>query len=690
MPLQTGQIINNRYRIVKLLGVGGFGAVYRAWDLNLTKPCALKENLEATPASIRQFTREAVILAALSHPNLPRVTDHFSIPGQGQYLVMDFIEGEDLEKLVERQGPLPPQQAISWISQIVGALSYLHSRQTPVLHRDVKPANIRIAPTGQAILVDFGLVKECTASRTTVGGRAVTPGYSPPEQYGQGITDVRSDVYALGATLYMLITGIVPIESIQRIGRDTLRPAHQVNPLIPIGVGEAVTKAMNLSQANRFQSVADFEKALRTPYVQPALPQIIVDPQKITPPKQRSIQGRLRPWIIGCMLLLSLVCTGFLSINLFGGFPKVIPVFLHLFETQTVPAVSISPRPPSTHTATYQPIVTATPQPAITHTPQPAITATPQPAITNTPQPTVTDIPQSTARKPKLVVFSSSQVDSSEDTQSDLFLLKADGTISKLINDPADDWGRAWSPDGLQIAFTSDRSGNWQLYVLDLASGDIVQVTNSDKGARHPAWSLDGNWIAFNSRTEDRLNAQVCLLRVSSRIITLLTSDGASGRPTWSPDGRRLAFNGARVDTNEDGTIDSIDVMDILTIDINTKIETNLTNSPAYLDLAPAYSPDGNWIVFSSYHGDTNDDGDIDVSDNADLYLVRSDGLDEKRLTYTDDLSEGDPYFITERQILYIVHGEKSNALYMINLDGSGQRQLLDNYGLIQLPAVAP
>src|SRR5512136_1786958 len=104
MPLSPGQILNNRYRIVKLLGQGGFGAVYQAWDLNLRKHWALKENLDTSPEAERQFTREATILATLSHPNLPRVTDHFSIPGQGHYLVMDFIEGEDLESILKHQG----------------------------------------------------------------------------------------------------------------------------------------------------------------------------------------------------------------------------------------------------------------------------------------------------------------------------------------------------------------------------------------------------------------------------------------------------------------------------------------------------------------------------------------------------------------------------------------------------------
>src|SRR5512139_1574257 len=118
MPLTAGQVLNNRYRIVSLLAQGGFGAVYRAWDINLNRPCAVKENMDVSPEAQRQFTREATVLANLSHPNMPRVTDHFILPGQGQYLVMDFVEGDDLASIVRQRGPVPVKQAIMWISQV--------------------------------------------------------------------------------------------------------------------------------------------------------------------------------------------------------------------------------------------------------------------------------------------------------------------------------------------------------------------------------------------------------------------------------------------------------------------------------------------------------------------------------------------------------------------------------------------
>ena len=144
MSLAVGEVLNIRYRIAALLGQGGMGAVYRAWDLNLKMAVAVKENYDASADAQRQFEREATLLARLSHPNLPRVTDHFAVPGRGQYLVMDYVEGESLESVLDRQATLPEEQAVAWTSQVCDALAYLHQQSPPVIHRDIKPANIFI------------------------------------------------------------------------------------------------------------------------------------------------------------------------------------------------------------------------------------------------------------------------------------------------------------------------------------------------------------------------------------------------------------------------------------------------------------------------------------------------------------------------------------------------------------------
>jgi serine/threonine-protein kinase len=353
MPLSPSQVIFNRYRIVKLLGQGGFGAVYRAYDLTLKTQCAVKENLDLSPEAQHQFQQEAIILAGLRHPNLPRVNDHFFLPGQGQYLVMDYVEGDDLQSILDRSGgPLPEAQAITWITQVCDALAYLHSHQPPVIHRDIKPANIKITPDGRAVLVDFGIAKVFDPNRkTTIGARAVTPGFSPPEQYGQGTTDARTDVYALGATLYALLTCQQPLESVHRLVGDTLHLVHQVNAQVSPATGHAIARAMALPPGRRFQNVSEFKSALAgrsvTPLVTPVaappaaeprhLPTVVVQPppqvvsnpslpqggvvqqpagQKVIhPPSPPAAPANRRLWIAGGAGLLALLCLGGLILS---------------------------------------------------------------------------------------------------------------------------------------------------------------------------------------------------------------------------------------------------------------------------------------------------------------------------------------------------------------------------------------
>ena len=302
MPLATGQILRDRYRIARLLGQGGFGAVYRAWDMNLDKLCALKENLDTSENAQRQFKREARMLSDLSHPNLPRVIDHFIIPGQGQYLVMDFIEGQDLqEKLAQAGGQLAEAQALDWIIQVCEALEYLHSQNPPVIHRDIKPANIKITPQGRAVLVDFGIAKAYDpAARTTVGARAVTPGFSPLEQYsGSGRTDARTDLYALGATLYMLLTGQAPPEAPDRNLGTALAAPRQLNPAVSPAVEQAVLTAMALLPENRYPSARAMRQALQAARqgasnpgrTDPVLPTARAAPPSFTAPPQGPAQA---------------------------------------------------------------------------------------------------------------------------------------------------------------------------------------------------------------------------------------------------------------------------------------------------------------------------------------------------------------------------------------------------------------
>ena len=184
MPLQPGSILAGRYRIEDKLGRGGMGAVYLAYDQTLNMRVAVKENLNANPEAERQFKKEAELLAKLRHPNLPRVTDHFILQDQ-QYLVMDYVEGIDLHAWAAQKPPTV-DEVLRWARDLGSALSYLHTRPDPIIHRDIKPSNVKVEPDGKLFLVDFGIAKIFAHDQvaTTTGARGLTPGSSPPEQYG--------------------------------------------------------------------------------------------------------------------------------------------------------------------------------------------------------------------------------------------------------------------------------------------------------------------------------------------------------------------------------------------------------------------------------------------------------------------------------------------------------------------------
>ncbi|UCF60761.1 MAG: serine/threonine protein kinase, partial [Anaerolineaceae bacterium] len=261
MSLQPNTILRGRYRIEGQLGKGGMGTVYLAFDQALNIRVAVKENLNLSPQSERQFRREAELLASLRHPNLPRVTDHFILEEQ-QYLVMDYIGGEDLQSRGERQQPTL-DEVLSWADSLCDGLTYLHTRQPPVIHRDIKPANIKLQPDGTIMLVDFGIAKEFDQAVTTTGARGLTPGFSPPEQYGAQRTDARSDQFSLGATLYALLTGKRPTDSIERtIKNIELTPPSSLNPAIPAHIDAALRRALALDKDARFSDLKTFKNAL--------------------------------------------------------------------------------------------------------------------------------------------------------------------------------------------------------------------------------------------------------------------------------------------------------------------------------------------------------------------------------------------------------------------------------------------
>ncbi|HKT37019.1 MAG TPA: serine/threonine-protein kinase, partial [Ktedonobacterales bacterium] len=264
-PRPIGLVIHNRYQILGVVGRGGLGVVYRVADILYSgnNVFALKELSDPAPGARQQFELESRWLQALDHNNIPHVRESFEWDGRS-YLVMDFVDGENLEQYLHRLGhPLPEDQALRWMLPICDALQYLHTRKPPLLHRDVKPANIIVTPSGHPVLVDFGIAKAHLPGMNqtlTFVRKAGTEGYAPPEQYAAtGMTGPWSDVYALGATLYQLLTGKAPQTAVERItGVSPMAHPRALNPLVTPRTDAAIMRALELKPANRYPTITEF------------------------------------------------------------------------------------------------------------------------------------------------------------------------------------------------------------------------------------------------------------------------------------------------------------------------------------------------------------------------------------------------------------------------------------------------
>jgi serine/threonine-protein kinase len=313
MPLSPGTVLRSRYEVSEVIGQGGMGRVYLARDLRLEgRRCAIKEvlPLPRTPSSVstaemarEQFRREARVLAQLDHPNLPKVSDYFSIE-ERDYLVMDFVAGQDLKAIVadtRRRGRfLPENQVLLWADQLCDVLTYLHNQEPPVVHRDVKPANIKLTPAGQIKLVDFGLVKSMDPENletVTVVRGVGSLAYTPIEQFSAepGYTDVRSDIYSLGATLYHLLTGQAPPTAQAHFLRPgVLVPPGEINPAISPHVEAAILQAMSPHPEGRPASVEEFRRRL---FAEPASADLGADTMnRAEGPPPRSVERPSPGW----------------------------------------------------------------------------------------------------------------------------------------------------------------------------------------------------------------------------------------------------------------------------------------------------------------------------------------------------------------------------------------------------------
>ncbi len=621
MAINPNTLLNKRYRIEGVLGHGGMSSVYRAYDENIGVPVAVKENLVLTEEYSKQFQREANILATLRHPNLPRVSDYFAITGQGQYLVMDYIEGEDLRERIERVEQLPQQEVILIGSAICDALIYLHQRIPPVIHRDIKPGNIKITPEGHVVLVDFGLVKLLEGNQqTTTGARAMTPGYSPPEQYGTGHTDERSDIYSLGATLYAALTGVIPEDGLSRLtGKAKLASLRKKRPDISFELIIVIEKALEVEPEKRYQNAEEFRQDLLKAGNLTTAP---VDASLVSPPPDS---------IIGNSIIHTGISQPVVSINVDSRLysPKTtfltrVRVFFYrqkkwvilgsgAFATLLIigsvfSSVRNNVLRNNQATSTVQATINIpTPTKKIETTP--ITTTVSQIVSTNTPEPTeiVQVTPTSTpfgGSKGK-IAFASNR--NSETMQ--IWFMDSDGSKEQQITNISDGACQPeWSPDGTKLAFISPCVGKREvyegakIYILDLKNENEITalpIPTNPLGDFDPAWSPNGEKIAFSSlRPGIDPDSKEQLIHIfyydfTDGFLEEVTHTRWKDRyPSWSPDGKQLVFT-RKVATNE-----------IWIVSTNGQYEARFASSAPSHNNYPIWSKDGSMIFYTQQSED--------------------------------------------------------------------------------------
>lgn len=599
MSLSKGDLLRQRYRILDILGQGGMGAVYRAIDDNLDMVVAIKENSFQTEDYARQFQREAKILASLRHPNLPRVFDYFVIDQQGQYLVMDFIEGEDLRQWMARDEKVTEAEVLQIGFAICDALIYLHSQDPPIIHRDIKPGNVKITPRGEVVLVDFGLVKIMDEKEmTTTAARAMTPGYSPPEQYGSAPTDQRSDIFALGATLYSALTGYLPEDSLARTtGKAALTALKEHNQEISSQTAGAIEKALELRYEDRWQSATSFKDAL-------------LDAWKGLPAEERQ-KSRLKTSNQGDLSENDRKPNGSLPDRLRDLWDsitkKIDPVWLIISVTILVLLVLLLTllfNPQSIKS--FLGIKSGSEQVEITTSPE--LTQT-QPTLSGydaTQAPTIHDSSVTVSTQDQFPTFSPTQTGGgsgviayvSESTgMPQIWLLSvSDGTAEQLTAMADGACQPDWSPDGESIVFTSpcqtkrSRYPGSRLYIINIETGELSPLPASLEGNFDPAWSPDGNWIAYTSLINGKM--QLMKINVNSLFSVLLSNNNYDeADPAWSPDGTQLAFVRVR------------SVWQIWIMDSDGSNAVQFTLSGAIDNSDPEWYPNEDLILFSQVMG---------------------------------------------------------------------------------------
>jgi serine/threonine protein kinase/Tol biopolymer transport system component len=661
--IESGTILKARYKILDQLGAGGMGEVYLAEDQTLDNKVAVKANHTINPNATAQFIREARLLASLKQPNLPRVIDYFT-EEDSQYLVMDFIPGENLRTLVENHTTFTMQQIVSWAVQLGNAVTYLHNQNPPIYHRDIKPANIKLTPAGEVVLVDFGIAKTGDPSQETqTGAWAFTPGFAPPEQVSGLRTGPYSDQFSLSATLYYLFAGKPPADSARRLmGEEELIPLNKLNPSIPAYISASIDKALAIKQDARFSTVSDFIAALTNPSpipdpssaqqtvigrVKPVPPPVIpgaipfVPPaEPIKPPKKKASPVWL---VVGVLAVVGLLIGGYFGLKLLGIIGTVRPV-------ATMPPTSTA-----SLIVTLPPVIPTAEVTEALPTSEPTL----EPLPTETTAPSITPI----GGGGKVAFVSNRQADGFNQIWTMDVGLDQNGTpvasnYTQVTFSPGDKTKPSFSPDGTQLVFSGFSDGlspngtllEADIWVLDLTKpgAEPIDISKKANNDLYPAWSPTGKLIAFTSYYREDKKPQIFVMKPDGSEQVRLSTEFAESYSSWTPNGNFLLYVFTLNDLNvlytrdnfslyknftafdksaSEGRLGSVmepnisldgsmivytrrfvDNTDVYSAVYNDRGRTVTELTQTGHDYAPFWSADGKWIVFTSER-----DGDKEI-----------------------------------------------------------------------------
>jgi serine/threonine protein kinase/Tol biopolymer transport system component len=717
-----GKIVGG-YEILSVIGRGGMATVYRAQQVSMNRIVALKvlpRQYINDDTYLQRFNREVKIVAQLEHRNIVPVHDYGEHDGQ-PYIAMRFMSGGSVDDQLNN-GPLEMEAILRIVEQIAPALDYAHGKN--VLHRDLKPSNILLDDDGGAYLTDFGIARilgEQGASNITTQGVVGTPAYMSPEQAQGHDLDNRSDIYSLGVALFEMATARRPFESDTPYSIAVLQVTAQppsprsYNPDLSLAFEQVVYKTLSKNRDLRYSSAEVLAEALKRaidppasihdtqphlrrqpqpaappPPVQQAIPMPVApQPAYSTPyaappsqvvatPQDTSAQGwylRRRSkargsnlWmnaavgmLIGCALLTVLVIVISLAIAAGQGGTQTETTATVVQEDVGPDEEGIpSPLDPTSETA----LRTLVPRNDELGGGAAVPDGTPTPLPVGI-RPTETLNPAVNAIGGRLIFFAE------RDDNYELFALDlGSGEESQLtFNDKVDSYPSV-SPDGRYVAFQSARDGDFEIYVLDLATQNLRQLTDNNIWDRLPSWSPDGEWIVYSSDTRNNETFDLYRMRPDGSEVQPLYSNGArNSHARWSPDGRYIVFTSGNA-------ADDADTWDVSRLDLETQEVISLMDN-RIADWSPEFSPDGLTILYITRG-----------SGNAAIARMDIDGENKAILYDGPGYEWGASYSPDGNYITFTSNESGRDEVYIITGDGRNLEQLTFNGG--QYPAWIP